>query len=99
MVKLNCWEFKQCGRQPGGAHVNDHGICPASTEKKLNGVHGGINAGRACWVVSGTLCDGEVQGTFVKKYDSCMECDFYNKVKEEEASNFQFSASLFMTLH
>jgi len=99
MEKLNCWEFTKCGRQSGGENVNEYGICPASTTKKLNGVHGGINAGRACWVVGGTMCDGKLQETFPKKYESCMECDFYKKVKDEEASHFQLSASLYLLLH
>ncbi len=65
--KLNCWEFKKCGREPGGTHANDLGVCPTTQEMRLDGVHGGINAGRSCWVVTGTLCRGEVQGTFAKK--------------------------------
>ena len=89
----------KCGRQPGGPHANDLGICPATTEKKLHGVHGGTNAGRACWVINATLCNGNLQGSFSKKYDECMECDFYKKIMTEESSNFQLSASLFMMLH
>ncbi len=49
--KLNCWEWKQCGREPGGVNVASLGICPASTEMKMNGVHGGKNGGRTCWIV------------------------------------------------
>lgn len=82
--RVNCWEFKKCGREPGGSTIHDSGICPASTTEKLNGLHGGKNAGRACWFVVGTLCNSAVQGTFAKKYKSCMSCDFYKKVKEEE---------------
>ncbi len=99
MEKLNCWEFCKCGRQPGGPQVHELGICPVSTEKKLDGIHGGTNAGRACWVVGGTLCDGKVQKTFAGKYAECVECDFYNHVKREEGSLFQFSASLYMMIH
>jgi hypothetical protein len=66
--KLNCWEFKKCGRQPGGENIEKLGLCPATTEARLDGVHNGNNAGRACWVVSGTLCGGEVQGTYAKKF-------------------------------
>lgn len=99
MKKLNCWEFNKCGREPGGAHAREQGICPASTEIKLDGIHGGKNAGRACWVVSRTLCNGEIQGSFAKKYDNCMECDFCKRVKEEELSNYQPSASLYMMAH
>jgi len=83
MKKLNCWEFKKCGREPGGSHVDASGICPAATTEKLDGLHDGINGGRACWHVVGTLCDGNIQGTYAKKYKSCLDCDFYKKVKEE----------------
>ena len=38
MKKLNCWEFKKCGRQPGGEHVNDMGLCPATVEVRLEGL-------------------------------------------------------------
>jgi len=99
MNKLNCWEFNNCGREPGGANANELGICPATTERRLDGVHGGKNAGRACWVVAMTLCNGKLQGSFAKKYDNCMECDFCKKVKEEERSNCQPSASLYMMVH
>jgi len=40
MKKLNCWEFKQCGREAGGAHVDEFGVCPATKEQRLDGVHG-----------------------------------------------------------
>lgn len=39
MPKQNCWDFKQCGRQPGGTKVIELGVCPASVETKVNGVH------------------------------------------------------------
>ncbi len=95
--KLNCWEVKQCGREPGG-NRNELGICPASREPRLNGMHGGKNAGRACWVVAGTLCGSKVQGTFAKKYDTCEQCDFFNLVKMEEGSSFLGSLFLICKL-
>ncbi|MEW5706376.1 MAG: two-CW domain-containing protein [Actinomycetota bacterium] len=39
------------------------------------------NHGHECWRVAGTMCGGEVQGTFAKKLASCMECDFYKMMK------------------
>lgn len=33
--------------------------------------------GRSCWMVSGTLCDGKVQGSFVQKLPYCKECDYF----------------------
>ena len=74
---MNCWEYKKCGRQKGGVSADALGVCPAYTEKRLNGIHGGINAGRACWVIAGTFCSGEVQGTFAIKLGNCQKCDFY----------------------
>ena len=92
-MKLNCWEVKKCGREPGG--INHHlGGCPVVNERVLDGVHGGKNAGRACWVVAGTLCNGEVQGTFARKYSGCEKCDFYDKVWQEERGTYVYSSVL-----
>ena len=82
--KQNCWEFKGCGREPNGVHVHDLGVCPASTDNRGNGVHGGLNSGRACWAVTGTLCGGEAQGTFAQKLGNCLRCDFYLAVRSAE---------------
>lgn len=96
--KLNCWEYKKCGRQPQGPHVRDLGLCPASVETALDEAHEGTNAGRACWVVSGTLCRGELQGTFAQKYKNCEACDFYQLVRKDEGPNFVFSIVLLKRL-
>ena len=98
-MKKNCWEFMECGRAEGGRNVANLGICPAATEKRMDGVHGGINAGRACWLVSGTLCDGEVQGTFAHKDGSCTLCDFYKHVEAEEKRNFKIALELIYLLN
>ena len=92
--KLNCWEYKKCGRQPQGHHVAVRGICPAAVEEPLDGSHGGTNAGRACWVVCGTLCEGKVQGTFAHKFKTCEQCDFYQLVRSEERGAFTLSVVL-----
>ena len=87
MPKMNCWESKKCGRQPGGMKVAESGVCPAASESRVNGANGGRNGGRACWVVAGTLCGGTVQGTFASKLANCMKCDFYQLVQKEEGTN------------
>lgn len=33
-----------------------------------------------CWIIAGTLCGGEPQGKFAKKYQSCKECEIYQEV-------------------
>jgi hypothetical protein len=89
MKRQNCWEFKNCGRGPNGK--ND---CPAARESDLNGVHGGVNGGRACWVSAGTRSGSATTGTFAKKLKECLRCDFYMLVEmEEQSSEVGFSAS------
>ena len=70
-VKLNCWEFKRCGREPGGMNSRELGVCPAASETRVDGANGGHNGGRACWAVAGTLCGGKVQGTYAMKMGTC----------------------------
>ena len=89
MPKVNCWEYKNCGRQPGGRLVGELGVCPASTYEPLTGIHGGKNAGRGCWVVSGTFCSGVVQGTEAQKQLNCWTCEFFQLVRKEEAESPQ----------
>ena len=64
---MNCWEFKKCGRERGGARAVELGVCPAFPID-----------GHNCARVAGTLCGGKVQGIFAMKLASCMDCDFYN---------------------
>jgi hypothetical protein len=98
MAKLNCWEFHRCGRQPGGEKVGELGVCPAAIEAKLDGLHGGKNGGRACWVVAGTLCGGRERGIFAAKYRDCLKCPFYRQVMEEEGKAFVPSKDLLKRL-
>lgn len=75
MSKKNCWEFKKCGREPGGANVERLGVCSVTTETDLDGTNGGKNAGRACWVV--------ISDFYYKDPKECYECDFYKLVMDE----------------
>jgi len=86
--KRNCWEIKNCGRQPGGKMVNELGVCPATVDTSSDGLNHGKNAGRICWAAAGTLCGGKVQGIFALKIDSCLKCDVFQKVAEEEGLEF-----------
>ncbi|MDP2167081.1 MAG: hypothetical protein Q8J64_01980 [Thermodesulfovibrionales bacterium] len=93
-MKKNCWEVMGCGREPGGKNADKLGVCPAATETRLDGVHGGKNAGRACWVVAGTMCEGAVQGTFAKKFGDCLKCKFLQMVIKEELKHFKTAAEM-----
>lgn len=86
MSGLNCWEFKGCGREPGGNKVAELGVCPAATLSSADGIHGGRNGGRACWGIVGTLCAGQMQDSLAAKLHHCVGCDFRNVVSQEESS-------------
>ena len=99
MAKLNCWDHKNCGRIEGGAKAAELGVCPVYTESKADGINSGKNAGRACWVVAGSLCGGKVQGTFAEKSLNCMSCDFYQIVKDEEDDDYMTSKAILNKLN
>ena len=84
--KLNCWEYKKCGREPGGNRVAELGICPAATDASFDGINAGRCGGRICWAVAGTLCKGETQGTYAEKRESCLNCSFFHRIQAEEGT-------------
>jgi hypothetical protein len=61
----NCWEILKCERQKGGSKVHELGECIVSREEM----------GHSCWVVAGTFCGGEVQGTVAQKNGFCTSCE------------------------
>jgi hypothetical protein len=58
-------------------------------EKRANGFNGGKNAGRVCWAIANTLCDGKIQRTIVEKLNYCMDCEFFKLVSSEEGFSFK----------
>lgn len=84
--KVNCWEFKKCGREENGDKVPGQGVCPTAADNSGSGINDGVKGGRICWAVSGTFCGGKIQGTFAQKQENCLECDFFEKVKHEEGT-------------
>jgi hypothetical protein len=94
-VKKNCWEVKSCERCTATLEAD---ACPVCQETKLDGIHDGVNGGRACWTIPHTKCGGNIQGTFGNKFRNCMECDFYKMVKEEEKGSFKLSATILARL-
>jgi len=70
--RQNCWEWKNCGREHGGAKVAQFGVCPAYPDN-----------GHSCACICGTLCGGRIQGSFSEKLANCIGCDFYNSVHYE----------------
>ncbi len=86
MASKNCWEFFNCGREPGGENASSLGECSAALEKTLDGFNHGENAGRMCWAVAGTYADtnGEPDCDYLKIIGSCDECEFFKLVRLQE---------------
>ena len=76
-----------CGHEPGGRKASEY-VCPAATNTEFDTVNGGKFAGRFCWWVAGTCCQGTVQGEIAKKILDCCKCLFFKKVVLEEESGF-----------
>ena len=104
MRKKNCWEVKECGRQPGGDQVSTQGICPASTIMAVDGMNNGINGGRACWALTGTMSGPaeKVQGTFARTMSAmstgCYDCEFFEQVMIEEQDDFEGTVEIVQRL-
>ena len=81
-ILSNCWEIKDCGREPNGKNVSLYGICPVSVEVNLDGIHNGKNGGRCCWVVTQDINNDNVIISCYEKALVCRSCNFYNSVKE-----------------
>ena len=84
--KINCWEYRGCGLEPGGKNSAEKGVCPAASDRSFSGINSGKNAGRFCWAVTGTHCDSEQQGCFSEKRKKCHDCDFFHMVAAEEGT-------------
>ena len=82
----NCWEYKKCGRERGGANVGELGVCPAASIEAADGIHGGVNGGRVCWAIVDTLCSGSRQEDICAKLHNCSQCGFIPAVEREEGS-------------
>lgn len=99
MSRMNCWEFFDCGRQKGGRNVAEYGECPAAVSKELDGVNDGTNGGRCCWAIAGTLCEGEVQGSYAQKLGNCLKCDFHAFVRGQQREQYAATKKILDILH
>lgn len=80
--KLNCWEFKKCGREPGGRNIAQYGICSIPVAVDSDGMNDGKNGGRACWLWRESACGDIMRKCSVEEIRECRECDFYKSVSE-----------------
>jgi len=85
--KINCWDFKRCGGNVEGDRAQKLIDCPVFSESALNGINGGKNGGRSCWLIQGTFCGSRIQRSLIPKSLACKFCDFKRFVLREENSN------------
>jgi hypothetical protein len=69
--------------QSRDVNINASDICPVVTDTSADGINGGKNGGRICWAISGTFTD-KSKGILAKKRFSCMTCDFFKLVEDQE---------------
>ena len=84
--RLNCWEFMNCGMEPGGIFAATNGPCPVA-EQALN--KNGDPGGRPCWeIMPGSSRSIRHTCRFTRK--SCHECPYYQRIQiEEQADRFE----------
>ena len=82
--KYNCWEFMKCGKGQTDNNQGKSDICPIVFETSANGLNGGDNGGRICWIVATNGCKGKVKCFDLHREDSCFQCEFRYKVMIEE---------------
>jgi hypothetical protein len=94
MKKKNCWEVRNCGREVDGKNSERDGVCPAATFDLADGFCDGVNGGRACSYIMGTLCSADlckIDEDFSKER-ACAECDFYKELKAEHGTEMSLMA-------
>jgi hypothetical protein len=70
----------KCGREIGGDRAVELGICPVSSEFSADGLNGGVNGGRICWIMDKNGCNNKV----MQRADFCFQCEFRYRVMNEE---------------
>ena len=86
--RINCWEYKDCGRQPGGLMADSEGTCPVATAMYLDGLNGGIAGGRACWMVEESQSGSPLA---CRSNTPCHRCDFFRRVVFEEQDETRYT--------
>jgi hypothetical protein len=71
--KLNCWDLKKCCKETD----NSNNIFQVKKELNADGLNGGINGGRVCWIIMESHCKQKAQ-------NACFQCEFHYKVMAEE---------------
>lgn len=73
-----------CGRGPNGDKKDKCSVCPVTTEILADGLNGGVNGGRMCWVIVDNCPGDENDSSRTQEKSFCFQCEFRYKVMAEE---------------
>ncbi|MBD3402113.1 hypothetical protein GF420_04405 [candidate division GN15 bacterium] len=82
--KLNCWEFRDCGRERNGVLADVKGVCPVALALEYDGMNDGQAGGRVCWMIRRCPVTASAFPPGERTSD-CHLCTFYRRVAHEEA--------------
>ncbi len=76
---MRCWEIKRCGREVGGARVDEYGVCPVS--RMMSDHNGDVEEADVvlCWRETNTLCGVVYGGAGAVKMMHCSDCEYYKQ--------------------
>jgi hypothetical protein len=77
---VNCWQFKKCGREPGGRNISKYGVCSVPLDIVADGINNGENGGRTCWTLREAACQKIMLACSVNEIRECIQCDFYDLI-------------------
>jgi len=73
-------------REKGDAFCWDLQRCPPETRQKCPAWE--FRCGHLCWFINGTLCHGEVKGSWQEKMEQCRKCKiFKSMISSKEQTN------------
>ncbi|MCU0799764.1 MAG: hypothetical protein MUC62_08860 [Candidatus Thermoplasmatota archaeon] len=87
-MTTNCWEYRRCGREPGGLNTLSQGVCPTHSFNDLDGKNGGQGGGRCCWRVPEPKGVGPALPHWSDMDRNCLGCDFFKRVSKEQGASF-----------
>jgi hypothetical protein len=87
-----------CGKELARTKAQEIGVCSASSKTMLDRTDGSGDAGPACWVISGTVCDGTSQRSCMEEISDCMSSRLYDYACNQERQRLENSSNLLRKL-
>ena len=96
---MKCCEFMTCGRELAGVRAKEVRLCSTSSKTMFDGTEGSGDAGLACRVAAGAVCDGRSQGPCIGEMSDCTSYALYEYVCHLERQRLENSSNLLRKLH